>query len=205
MRQKIITLSIIIFLSSMLILSVLMISAPGERLRAQTILSSSSPSSSSYDTLKASDREGLRNVHGVKIVSPIRGQKVPADKNLTVIGTSIANSTSNCLVSFTLNGIAPYQRVKAIGPNGTNDYTLWGFVITPNYAPIKVGANQLKAKFSCVDNPTLISYYTTNITGIASSNTTTPIASTPTSMDNNNPQTNCSNGKLPSNTKRRLE
>jgi hypothetical protein len=163
MRQKIITLSIIIFLSSMLILSVLMISTPGERLHVQTILSSSS-----YDTLKASDTEGLRKIHGVKIVSPIRGQDVPADKNLTVIGTSIANSTSNCIVSITLNGIAPYQRVKGIGPNGTNDYTLWGFVITPNYAPIKVGANQLKAKFSCVDNPTLVSYYTTNITGIAS-------------------------------------
>jgi hypothetical protein len=191
MRQKIITLSIIIFLSSMLILSVLMITAPGERLRAQTILSSSSPSSSSYDTLKASDTEGLRNVHGVKIVSPIRGQKVPGDKNLTVIGTSIANSTSNCLVSFTLNGIAPYQRVKAIGPNGTNDYTLWGFVITPNYVPIKVGANQLKAKFSCVDNPTLISYYTTNITGIASSNMTTPIST------NNNNSNQLQQGQLP--------
>jgi hypothetical protein len=191
MRQKIITLSIIIFLSSMLILSVLMISAPGERLRAQTILSSSSPSASSYDTLKASDTEGLRNVHGVKIVSPIRGQKVPADKNLTVIGSSIANSTSNCLVSITLNGIAQYQRVKAIGPNGTNDYTLWGFVIAPNYAPIKVGANQLKAKFSCVDNPTLISYYTTNITGIASSNMTTPIST------NNNNSNQLQQGQLP--------
>jgi hypothetical protein len=187
MRQKIVTLSIIIFLSSMLVLSVLMISAPEERLRAQTILSSSpsSSSSSSYDTLKASDTEGLSNVHGVKIVSPIRGQKVPADKNLTVIGTSIANSTSNCVVSVTLNGIMPYQKVKAIGPNGTNDYSLWGFVITPTYATIKIGANQLKAKFSCVDNPTIVSYYTTNITGIASSNTTTPITSTPTSMNNN--------------------
>jgi hypothetical protein len=81
---------------------------------------------------------GLRKIHGVKIVSPIRGQKVPVDKNLTVIGTSIANSTSNCLVSITLNGLTPYQKVKAVGPNGTNDYSLWGFVITPKYAPIKV-------------------------------------------------------------------
>lgn len=174
MRQKIITLSIIVFLSSMLILSVMIINAPRERLHAQTILSSSQSSSSSYDSLKASDTDGLRKVHGVKIVSPMRDQKVPADKNLTVIGTSIVNSTSNCLVSVTLNGITPYQRVKAIGPNGTNDYSLWGFVITPKYAPIKVGVNQLKAKFSCVDNPTLVSYYTANITGVASSNATRP-------------------------------
>jgi len=186
MRQEIITLSIIIFLSSMLILSVLIISAPRERLHAQTILSSSQPSSSSYDSLKASDTEGLRKVHGVKILSPMRDQKVPVDKNLTVIGTSIANSTSNCLVSITSNGITPYQRVKAIGPNGTNDYSLWGFVITPKYSPIKVGANQLKAKFSCVDNLTLVSYYTTNITGIALSNATTSVISTHSMRNNNN-------------------
>jgi hypothetical protein len=185
MQQKIITLSIIVFLSSMLILSVLIISAPRERLHAQTIFSSSQSSSpSSYDSLKASDTEGLRKVHGVKILSPMRDQKVPADKNLTVIGTSIANSTSNCLVSITLNGITPYQRVKAIGPNGTNDYSLWGFVITPKYSPIKVGANQLKAKFSCVDNPTLVSYYTANITGIASSNATRPVIATPSTTNN---------------------
>ena len=176
MRQKVITLSIIIFLSSMLIFSVLLISTPAERLHRQILKSSPQPSSSS----KSSDTQGeLSKIHGVKIVSPFRGQKVPAYENLTIIGTSIANSTSNCLVSITLNGLTPYQRATPIGPNGTNDYSLWGFVATPKYASVKEGANQLKAKFSCVDNPTLLSYYTTNITGIATSTTmttmTTPI------------------------------
>jgi hypothetical protein len=177
MRQKVITLSIIIFLSSMLIFSVLLISTPAERLHRQILKSSPQPSSSSSS--KSSDTQGeLSKIHGVKIVSPIRGQKVPAYKNLTIIGTSIANATSNCLVSITLNGITPYQRVTPIGPNGTNDYSLWGFIATPKYASVKEGANQLKAKFSCVDNPTLLSYYTTNITGIATSTTTTtPITS----------------------------
>src|SRR5919199_4669725 len=169
MRQKVITLSIIILLSSVLIFSVLLISTPAERLHKQILKSSSQPSSS-----KSSDRQGdLSKIHGVKIVSPFRGQKVPAYENLTIIGTSIANSTSNCLVSITLNGLTPYQRATPIGPNGTNDYSLWGFVATPKYASVKEGANQLKAKFSCVDDPALLSYYTTNITGIATSTTTT--------------------------------
>jgi hypothetical protein len=135
MLQKVITLSVIIFLSSMLILAVVIISVPRERLHTKTILSSSS---STPHNSKASDAEGSKKIHGVKIVSPIRGQKVPVYKNLTVIGTSIANSTSNCLVSIALNGLTPYQKVKAVGPNGTNDYSLWSFIITPKYAPIKV-------------------------------------------------------------------
>jgi hypothetical protein len=180
MRQKVITLSIIIFLSSMLIFSVLLISTPAERLHRQIPKSSSQPSSSS----KSSDTQGeLSKIHGVKIVSPIRGQKVPAYGNLTIIGTSIANSSSNCLVSITLNGITPYQRATPIGPNRTNDYSLWGFVATPKYASVKEGANQLKAKFSCVDDPALLSYYTTNITGIA---TTTPITHNTTARTTTN-------------------
>jgi hypothetical protein len=184
MRQKVITLSVIIFLSSMLILAVVIISVPRERLHTKTILSSSS---STPHNSKASDAEGSKKIHGVKIVSPIRGQKVHAYKNLTVLGTSIANSTSNCLVSITLNGIMPYKRVVPAGPNGTNDYSLWSFIISPKYAPIKVGFNQLKAKFSCVEDPALVSYYSTNISGIPISTTiTTPIASIPaTKMTNN--------------------
>ena len=158
MRTKIIILLAVFLLSTILIWNTLTMDVPSKRLSAQIVSSHA----------KVSNTAGLSKIHGVKIVSPARDQKVPAGKNLTVIGTSIDNATSNCIVSISLNGIKPYQRVTGAGPNGTTDYSLWGFLLTPKYAPIKVGQNQLKAKFSCIDNPSLVSYYSANITGISS-------------------------------------
>src|SRR5690348_11724902 len=155
MRTKIIILLAVFLLSTILIWNTLTMDVPSKRLSAQLLSSHANTT-------------GLSKIHGVKIVSPARDQKVPAGKNLTVIGTSIDNATSNCIVSISLNGIKPYQRVTGAGPNGTSDYSLWGFLLTPKYAPIKVGQNQLKAKFSCIDNPSLVSYYSANITGISS-------------------------------------
>jgi hypothetical protein len=157
MRKKIIILLAVILISTMLIWNTLTIDVPSKRLSAQTVSSHA----------KVSNTAGLSKIHGVKIVSPARDQKVPAGKNLTVIGTSIDNATSNCIVSISLNGVKPYQRAAGAGPNGSTDYSLWGFLLTPKYAPIKVGQNQLKAKFSCIDNPSLVSYYSANITGIS--------------------------------------
>ena len=181
MRKKIIILLAVILLSTMLIWNSLTIDVPSKRLSAQLVSSHAG---------KVSNTAGLSKIHGVKIVSPARDQKVPAGKNLTVIGTSIDNATSNCIVSISLNGVKPYQRVTGAGPNGATDYSLWGFLLTPKYAPVKEGENQLKAKFSCIDNPSLVSYYSANITGIASSpppttsNTTAAAVTTTTSAPN---------------------
>ena len=158
MRTKIVILLAVFLLSIMLIWNTLTIDIPSKRLSAQIVSSHT----------KVSNTAGLSKIHGVKIVSPARDQKVPAGKNLTVIGTSIDNATSNCIVSISLNGIKPYQRATGAGPNGATDYSLWGFLLTPKYAPVKEGENQLKAKFSCIDNPSLVSYYSANITGISS-------------------------------------
>ena len=163
MRTKIIILLAVFLLSTILIWNTLTMDVPSKRLSAQLLSSHA----------KVSNTAGLSKIHGVKIVSPARDQKVPAGKNLTVIGTSIDNATSNCIVSISLNGIKPYQRVTGAGPNGGNDYSLWGFLLTPKYAPVKEGENQLKAKFSCIDNPSLVSYYSANITGISSPPPTT--------------------------------
>ena len=179
MRRKIIILVAVILLSTMLIWNTLTIDH-SKRLSAQLVSSHA----------KVSNTAGLSKIHGVKIVSPARDQKVPAGKNLTVIGTSIDNATSNCIVSISLNGMKPYQRVTGAGPNGITDYSLWGFLLTPKYAPVKVGENQLKAKFSCIDNPSLVSYYSANITGISSlpptitSTTTAAAVNTTTSAPN---------------------
>lgn len=180
MRRKIIILVAVILLSTMLIWNTLTIDH-SKRLFAQKVSSHA----------KVSNTAGLSKIHGVKIVSPARDQKVPAGKNLTVIGTSIDNATSNCIVSISLNGMKPYQRVTGAGPNGITDYSLWGFLLTPKYAPIKVGENQLKAKFSCIDNPSLVSYYSANITGISlpppTTSTTTAAAVNTTTTSAPNP------------------
>jgi hypothetical protein len=155
MRTKIIILLAVFLLSTILIWNTLTMDVPSKRLSAQLLSSHANTT-------------GLSKIHGVKIVSPARDQKVPVGKNLTVIGTSIDNATSNCIVSISLNGVKPYQRATGAGPNGATDYSLWGFLLTPKYAPVKEGQNQLKAKFSCIDNPSLVSYYSANITGISS-------------------------------------
>ena len=105
-----------------------------------------------------------KKVHALKMTSLINGQQFPVGSNLTVLGTSIDNASSSCDVGVTLNGIKPYQ--KAIPMAGANDYSKWKFTLSPNYGSIKAGENQIKAKFSCTDNPALVGYYSRNITGI---------------------------------------
>jgi hypothetical protein len=110
-------------------------------------------------------------LHLVKITSPTKGQEIPVRGNLTVIGTSIANSTStNCEVSVTVNGIKPYQKAVPTGQGGANDYSTWNYVLNPAYAVIKQGQNKITAKFSCGNNPNLISHNSVNVTGVANIN-----------------------------------
>ena len=105
-----------------------------------------------------------KKLHPVKITSPTKGQQIPVGSNLTVLGTSIDNASSSCGVSVTLNGIKPYQ--KAVPVAGANDYSKWNFTLSPKYASIKDGENQLKAKFSCDNNPALLGHFSRNFTGI---------------------------------------
>ena len=106
----------------------------------------------------------------VKITSPTKGQQIPVRSNLTVAGTSIANSTSaNCEISVIVNGIKPYQKSVPTGHGGANDYSTWNYRLTPTYAVIKQGQNKITAKFSCGDSR-LISHNSVNVTGVANSN-----------------------------------
>ena len=137
------------------------------------------------------------NTLGIKITSPIKGQKVPVG-SLTISGTSTHNTTtSNCPVSVIVNNVKPYQNATAIGPGGNNDYSKWNFKLTSHYTMIKEGLNKITAKFLCNGNPDFLSYYSVNVTGIGAS----PVASTTPSSnasaqkntgaastkDNNNP------------------
>ena len=116
--------------------------------------------------------QSLSNIHrtklpSVRIILPVRGQNVPVGKILIVSGISASRSTSNCAVSVIVNGIKPYQNATAIGPKGQKDYSRWTYVILPKYTTIKEGINKIASKISCDNKPSLVSYYTLNVTGLA--------------------------------------
>ena len=103
----------------------------------------------------------------MRITSPVRGQNVPVGKNLVVSGISaIGRSTSNCDVSVIVNGIKPYQNATGIGPKGEKDYSKCTFLVIPKYTIIKEGINKIVSKISCSNKPSLVSYYSLNVTGL---------------------------------------
>ncbi|MBV9667826.1 MAG: hypothetical protein JO327_06810 [Nitrososphaeraceae archaeon] len=136
--------------------------------------------------------------HGVKITSPIKGQRVPVGI-LTIAGTSKDNATSGCHVSIIVNGRKPYQNVTANGPSGNKDYSKWSVTLSPKYALIKQGANKITAKFSCNPNPTIASFYSVNVTGVggrsssATTSTKQRLSSSPAIRTNNTVMVNSSN------------
>ena len=137
-------------------------------------------------------QQGQPNLHLVKITSPIKGQTVPVGKDLRISGSSTANATtSNCSVSVIVNGIGRYHDASPNGTSSHNDYSKWNFTLTPSYTAIKQGQNKITSKFSCIKDPTAISHYSVNVTGVTaglnstgtspvSSNSTIPVSSNST-------------------------
>ena len=106
--------------------------------------------------------------HVVEIVSPSKGEQVLVGKALLISGTSAGNTNAvsiNCQVSVIVNGIKPYQRATATGPNGSDDYSKWNFTLTPKYTSIKQGQNKITAKYSCANSPSSF-YNSVNVTGV---------------------------------------
>jgi len=127
-------------------------------------------------------------LHAIRITSPVRGQNVPVGKNLVVSGISTtgnATASSNCHVSIIVNGIKPYQNATGIGPKGQNDYSKWTFLLIPKYTTIKQGSNKITSKFSCGNNPNLVSYYGLNVTGVVGAGGSTSKSQPPASDTNN--------------------
>ncbi|HYT02825.1 MAG TPA: hypothetical protein VEL70_07925 [Candidatus Acidoferrum sp.] len=134
-------------------------------------------------------QQGQPNLHLVKITSPIKGQTVPVGKDLRISGTSTANTTtSNCSVSVIVNGIGRYHDASPNGTSSHNDYSKWNFTLTPSYTAVKQGQNKITSKFSCIKDPTAISHYSVNVTGVSAgsnptganpvtSNSTSPVSS----------------------------
>jgi hypothetical protein len=130
------------------------------------------------------------SLHVIRITSPVRGQGVPVGKNLVVSGISApGNSTtsSNCHVSVIVNGIKPYQNASGIGPKGQNDYSKWTFLLIPKYTTVKQGTNKITSKFSCGNNPSLVSYYSLNVTGLVGAGASSSRTPAPAATTNNSP------------------
>jgi hypothetical protein len=132
-----------------------------------------------------SNRTHKTKLPSVRITSP--GQDVPVGKNLVVSGISASRSTSNCAVSIIVNGIKPYQNATAIGPNGQNDYSRWTFLVIPKYTTIKEGMNKIASKISCGSKPSLVSYYTLNVTGLVGNGGSFSSGHSPVATVNNHP------------------
>jgi hypothetical protein len=111
-----------------------------------------------------SKKTSTSTIHSIKMTSPAKGQQVRVGTPLTVIGTSLDNATSSCQVSVIVNSIKPYQPAAGTGHGGATDYSSWHFVLSA--ATIKPGQNKITAKYSCSNNPTSLSYYSVNVTGV---------------------------------------
>ena len=55
------------------------------------------------------------------------------------------------------------------GDAGHGDYSKWNYSLTPAYTNIKQGQNKITAKFSCSNDPNLISHNSVNVTGVGTS------------------------------------
>jgi hypothetical protein len=110
-------------------------------------------------------------LHAVKIITPTKSQQVPISKDLTISGTSMYDPTStsdNCQVVVGVNQVKPYQPATATGTGGTKDYSKWNFILTSKYTTIKQGPNnKITAKYTCTNNPSVVSYSSVNVTGIS--------------------------------------
>ena len=110
----------------------------------------------------------------VNIISPSKGEAVPAGSPLTVSGTSDDSGQTNCNVQIIVNDHRPYQDTIPVAPG---DYSEWTFVVSPQYAEINEGINTITSKASC-DAPLepvlkldpltrqYVKHYGINVTGV---------------------------------------
>jgi hypothetical protein len=130
------------------------------------LVSSSLPSSSNASSQLP---EGA-----VTITSPTDGQQVPIGQDLTVTGTSIGNSTSDCNIHINLNRVSPSLPATATGPGGPNDYSQWSATLTSNYTSIHEGENRIGARISCADE-SMRQRTSVNVTGVPPESAGSPV------------------------------
>ena len=114
---------------------------------------------------------------GVKILSPASGKEIPVG-NLTIFGVSTDNEKSDCTVLVDWNNEKPFQKAKAAGPYGEDDYSSWTFTYSSSYHSIENGLNDLTSKLECLENSKVTTkWHTINVTGVVT-NEANPITTT---------------------------
>ncbi|HEX2487473.1 MAG TPA: hypothetical protein VHJ57_02695 [Nitrososphaeraceae archaeon] len=106
----------------------------------------------------------LANI-SVKITSPNEGKKIPSGE-LTISGISSDTQNKNCIVFVDWNDIKPFQKVRAAGPGGIEDFSEWIFTYDSSYHEIIAGNNELTSKITCLDgSKPLTKWNSINVTG----------------------------------------
>src|SRR4029078_6526436 len=87
--------------------------------------------------------------------------------NLTIFGTSTDNEKSDCTVSVDWNNEKPFQKAKATGPYGEDDYSSWTYTYYSSYHMIENGLNDLTSKLECLENSKVTTkWHSINVTGV---------------------------------------
>ena len=114
---------------------------------------------------------------GVKILSPSSFKEIPVG-NLTIFAVCTDNEKSDCTVLVDWNNEKPFQKVKAAGPYGEDDYSSWTYTYSSSYHTINNGLNDLTSKLECLENSKVTTkWHSINVTGVVTKETN-PITTT---------------------------
>src|SRR5215204_7160371 len=111
----------------------------------------------------------------VKITSPSEEKQIPLGE-LTISGISSDTPNQNCIVFVDWNDLKPFQKVRAAGPGGINDFSEWIFTYDSSYHEIVAGNNELTSKITCLDgSKSLTKWNSINITGYSQNSSSLPV------------------------------
>ena len=118
------------------------------------------------DTDKSNATNVVASAAGVKILSPGSGKQIPVG-NLTIFGISTDNEKSDCTVTVDWNNQKPFQKAKATGPYGEDDYSSWTYTYSASYHTIGKGLNDLTSKLECLKNSKVTTkWHSINVSGV---------------------------------------
>lgn len=124
------------------------------------------------NTDKSNTTNVVASAAGVKILSPGSGKQIPVG-NLTIFGISTDNEKSDCTVSVDWNNQKPFQKAKATGPYGEDDYSSWTYTYSASYHTIEKGLNDLTSKLECLENSKVTTkWHSINVSGVVTNDST---------------------------------